>query len=122
MKSRLCFFICLTFLCRAASAQNCERIVVNARDSVSGYYLAVQPPAEIKGVLVLLEGFGGRPEDIFPESKLPAVAWANGLLTVATAMGEKLYTDSAVIGRLNALLTDVRTRFRVPVDRFIIGG
>jgi hypothetical protein len=104
-------------------AQNYEKVVVNAKDSTSGYYLAVKPPtSSISGVLVLLDGFGGAAESIPVESMLPNIAYANGILTVAAAMGQKIYADSAVIGKLNLLLKDVIKRYNVAPDKFVIGG
>lgn len=108
---------------RNAAAQNHEKIVVNPKDTVSGYYLSVKPPTNTtEGVLVLLDGFGGRAESIFVESMLPNVAYANGILTVAAAMGNKIYADSAVIGKLNLLLKDVIQRYNVPANKFVVGG
>jgi hypothetical protein len=123
MKKFPVFLLCFISW-NTALAQNHERIVVNARDTVSGYYLAVKPPAgnKISGVLVLLDGFGGRPESIFVESKLPEVAYANNILTIAVVMGEKIYADSAVISSLNSLLRDVMRRYNVRSDKFVIGG
>lgn len=123
MKHILSFCISLYLLCPTAAGQNYQKIVVNPRDSVSGYYLLVKPPAgPVSSVLVLLDGFGGRGEGIFTESMLPNVAYANGIATVAVGMGEKLYADSAVIGRLNLILQDVRQRLGVPADKFVMGG
>ena len=110
-------------LWNAAIAQNYERIVVNAKDSTAGYYLIVKPPTStISGVLVLLDGFGGSAESILVESMLPNIAFANGILTVAAAIGPKIYADSAVIDKLNMILTDVVKRYKVAPDKFVIGG
>jgi hypothetical protein len=70
----------------------------------------------------LLDGFGGRPESILVESALPDVAFANDILTIGVGMGEKIYADSAVIGKMNSILRDVVQRYKVPADKFVIGG
>jgi len=83
------FSLCLSvMICyTAAFTQNFERVVLDSKDPVSGYYLAVKPQSNaIKGVVVLLDGFGGRAEDIFAESKLQNIAYANNLLTISLAM------------------------------------
>lgn len=121
MKNYLLVFL-LLILSLTASAQNYEKVVVNASDTVSGYYLAVKPTGKINGVLFLLDGFGGSPESIFPESMLPNTAYANGFLTIAAAMGPKIYADSAVIGKLNLILQDVITRYGVARNKFVMGG
>jgi hypothetical protein len=122
MKHWLLLFFCLAFVSNYTLAQNAEKIVVNSKDTVSGYYLAVRPPAEVKGVLVLLDGFAGSPESVMVESHLPQVAFANGILTVAASMGEKLYADSVVIGRMNRIMDDVKRRYKVPANKFVLGG
>ncbi|MDB5230179.1 MAG: hypothetical protein JWN76_984 [Chitinophagaceae bacterium] len=119
------FFLCvhIVLIWNTVIAQRYEKIVVNAKDTTSGYYLAVKPPTStISGVLVLLDGFGGAPESIPIESMLPNIAYANGILTVAATMGQKVYADSAVIGKLNLLLRDVIKRYNVSPDKFVIGG
>lgn len=89
MKFTLLFLIGIVVI-NVVSAQNYEKMVVNKSDTISGYYLSVMPQSNtIKGVLVLLDGFGGRAESIFPESKLSNVAYVNDILTVACAMGNK---------------------------------
>lgn len=123
MKSFSIVCFCSLLLGNAAPAQNYEKVVVNAKDSISGYYLAVKPSAAtISGALVLLDGFGGTPESIPVESMLPNVAFANGILTVSVSMGQKVYADTAVIKKLNSLLKDVVRRFKVAPDKFIVGG
>lgn len=123
MMKLFCICCYLVLFANAAVAQNYEKIIVDARDSVSGYYLAVGPPGPgITGVLVLLDGFGGRPEGIMVESMLPQVAYANNILTVAAGMGEKIYADSSVISKLNAITRDVIRRYGVAADKFVIGG
>lgn len=100
-----------------------EKIVVDSTDSVSGYYLAVRPEGrEIRGAMILLNGFGSPAEKIFPETRLPETAARAGMLTVCMAMGNKLYADSVVEQRLNALLGDVSRRYGVKPDAFVLGG
>lgn len=123
MKIHFRFFIFAILICGNTIAQNHEKIVVDENDSVAGYYLAVKPQTNtVNGVLVLLDGFGGSPESIFEESMLPNTAYANGFLTIAAAMGDKMYADSAVIGKLNLILRDVLQRYPVARDKFVIGG
>ena len=118
----LLLFTGFCLFCSFVHAQNAEKIVVNPKDSVSGYYLAVKPPVAIKGVLVLLDGFAGSAESVMVESMLPQVAFANGILTIAASMGEKLYVDSVVISRMNRLLEDVKQRYKVSANQLVLGG
>lgn len=121
MKYLTLFCICL-FTCCSLVAQP-EKIIVNPADSTSGYYIAFKPVDKpINGVLFLLDGFGGSPESIGVESKLPGVASAHGILTITASMGQKIYADSAVISKMNLLLKGVIQRYNVQPDKFILGG
>lgn len=120
---RFCLLLPLVAVIGNLPAQAPEQIIVNPADSISGQYF-VSKPAEspFRGVVVLLAGFGQLPQSIFIESKIPEAAAARGLLAVGVGMGPKLYADSAVIARIDAVLRDVKTRFAVPADRFVLGG
>jgi len=104
------------------SGQNFEKVIFNASNP-DGYYLVVHPNSdELKGVLLLLPGFGQNSESIFPESKLHNVAYVNGILTVAIAGGRKLYADDSVVERLNEAINHVKKKYNVGGDKFIVGG
>lgn len=123
MNYKLLLGACMIITFNISSAQNYEKIVVNTADSTAGYYLSVKPlNNNIKGVLVLLDGFGGQAEGIFPETKLHNTACVNNILTVGIGLGEKIYADSTVIQKINLLLKDVVQRYKVPADKFVIGG
>lgn len=109
------------FMLSGLYAQNFEKVIFNNSDD-NGYYLAVAPEGEVKGVLLLLTGFGQQAESIFPESKLQNVAYANDILTIAIAGGRKLYADKSVIKRLNEAVDHVMKKYNVASDDFIIGG
>ncbi len=103
-------------------SQNFEKVTFDKSHS-EGYYLALRPAStEIKGVMLLLPGFGENAESIFPQSKLPNIAYANNILTVAIAGGRKLYADESVINRLDDAIGHIKNRYNVPPDKFVIGG
>ena len=106
-----------------ATGQNFEKIAFNDKDS-EDYYIQLKPSTEkINGVLILLPGYGEKAESIFPSSNLFNTAYANGILTIAIAGGEKIYADEKVIDKLNRGLSDfVRKNQNVPKDKFVIGG
>ena len=66
--------------------QEVER-VFRTRDSTQNFYLALTPKAAIKGLLVMVPGFGGQPGDVLQKTDLPAKARANGYLVVNTLFG-----------------------------------
>ncbi len=105
------------------NAQTLTRVVFDSSDVNNGYYLAVVPQSDsITGVLVLLAGFGQRPEDTPPETKLHNVAYSNGVLTIFYAAGNKLYADSVVRAQLSRVLRDVISRYSVNPSTFVLGG
>ena len=114
-------FSLLTLSC--AIGQNFEKIVFNDKDA-DDYYIQLRPETEkVNGVLVLLPGYGEKAESIFPSSKLFNTAYANGVLTIAIAGGEKIYADEKVIDKLNRGLTDfIKRNPTIPTDKFVIGG
>ncbi|MEQ8426106.1 MAG: hypothetical protein RIA63_15410, partial [Cyclobacteriaceae bacterium] len=121
MKSTLIILLVTSCLFNLQS-QNFEKITFDA-STPDGYYLAVKPASgDPGGVLLLLPGFAQSAESVFPESKLPNVAYVNGILTVAIAGGRKLYADDEVVKRLNKAITHIQKEYKVGADKFIIGG
>lgn len=113
----------LTLISSIAFGQTFERVVFNDRQS-DHYYILLRPnTAQIKGVLILLPGYGEIPESIFPESKLFNVAYANGILTVAIGGGQKLYADEAVVDKLSGALKHLLQKNpMLNKTQFVIGG
>jgi len=119
-------FILVTLLLLAygiTTAQSVKKIVLNDQDFYSGYYLVVEPETDsIAGVLVLLAGFGQIAENTLPETKLHNVAYANHILTISFACGNKLYADSVTQANINAVLKNVITKYKVNTSDFVLGG
>lgn len=107
----------------SAIGQNFEKIVFNDKDA-DDYYIQLKPPTErISGVLILLPGYGEKAESIFPSSNLFNTAYANGILTIAIAGGEKIYADETVIDKLNRGLTYfIEKNPTISRDKFVMGG
>ncbi len=102
--------------------QDIEKIVFDVKDSTDGHYLAIQPRSKnSKGVVVLLTSFLP-PENVLSETKLHNVAYANDILTIVVSTRQKLYADSSVVNRLQAILKDVTKRFSVDPSRFALAG
>jgi pimeloyl-ACP methyl ester carboxylesterase len=107
----------------ADGQQQVQSIIVDGKDSISGYYLTIPPESgDIRGVVVLLPGFGQRAESVLPETKLHTTARDNGLLTIIWAAGPKLYADQPVQAKLTAVLEHVVNRYKVDREDFILGG
>lgn len=118
------FLILSLFLFEDGFSQTIKRIDLDQNDFYSGHYLVVEPEDtnKISGVLVLLAGFGQIPENTPPETKLHNVAFANNILTIFYAGGNKLYADSITQVKLTKIIKDVLTRYKVKSTNFILGG
>jgi hypothetical protein len=110
------------FVPHTCTAQNYEKISYDMSDSLTGYYLAIQPKSkQIKGVIVLLTSFA-LPEDLLSETKLHNVACNNDLLTVYVPMRGKIYADSFAINRINNVIHDIVNRFHADTSAFVLAG
>jgi len=105
-----------------ATAQNYERITLDNNDPERGYYLAIPPKDEIKGVLVLFPGYAESAEMVLPETKLHNTAFNNNLLTLVIPIGAKIYADEPTLSAINRALTDSIKRFRLDKNKMVVGG
>lgn len=105
-------------------SQEIKKITLDSTDFRSGHYLVVEPEDKenISAVLVLLAGFGQIPENTPPETKLHKVAYNNNMLTIFYAGGNKLYADSITIVKLNNVIKDVLSKYKVKSNSFVLGG
>lgn len=119
-KVLLAFFY---FIFQTTFGQTFEKVLFND-NNVEDYYILLKPSnSEIKGVLVLLPGYGENPESIFPESKLFNVAYGNGILTMAIAGGQKIYADELVVEKINRGLNDLlKKNPTLDKTKFVVGG
>ena len=105
-----------------ADCQNVQKVVVEASDSVTGYYLAIPPSSgNIKGVLVVFCPYRN-PESILPETKLHNVAAASDLLTVYASMGMRLLPDESALGWMNKVFASILSRYKADSSLFAVGG
>lgn len=92
-------------------------------DSTQNFYLVLEPEKSIKGLLVILPGFGGGPAGVLQETDLPAKARTSGYLVVIPYLAVlTTYWDSISQDRLKTLIPEVIRKYKVPDNRFIIGG
>ncbi len=104
------------------SGQEVER-VFRTQDSTQNFYLALSPKSSIKGLLVILPGFGGGPSNVLQETDLPAKARMKGYLVVIPYLTVlTTYSDSISQNRLATLIPEVIKKYKVPNNDFIIGG
>ncbi len=127
MKNTTKLFISLAFFLFGLNqtfSQTIKKISLDENDFYSGHYLVVAPENEdmISGALVLLSGFGQIPEDTPDETKLHHIAYANNILTIFYAGGNKLYADSVTQEKLTSVFQDILNRYKVRSNTFVLGG
>ena len=122
MKQKIWLTLFSALIFGSVLGQSFEKVIFS--DNSDDYYLVLRPTTDkIKGVLVLLPGYGEKAESIFPQSKLFNVAYANDLLTIAIACGEKIYADEQVINKLDRGLSDlIKRNPNISKEKFVIGG
>ena len=80
---KLFFFLSALVISTSASAQQMETVYLNAADTTVNKYIVVKPQeGAIKGVLFLLDGLGGSPQNVLMQSAIPTYAAQQGLLTI----------------------------------------
>ena len=121
MKKYITLLLALT-VAAIATAQNYEKIVLDKNDAERGYYFAIPPKDEIKGVLVLFPGYAETPEMVLPETKLHNTAFTNNIITLVIPIGAKIYGDEPTLSAINRALTDSIKRFKLEKDKMVVGG
>lgn len=87
------------------------------------FYYALLPKSPIKGALVLLPSTWERPESVLTNNKkLCQLASAEGLAVIVPSTNMHISLDQPVTDFLNIVFTDAINRYKVPKDKFILGG
>lgn len=99
-----------------------DKIVIDDEDPNYGYYHAVKPKLNVDAVLFLLPGFGQKSEDIFLDSKLPELAFENGILTIGFSGIMRLTADSLLTNKIDQVVSDVLDRYGLDSPFVVFGG
>lgn len=93
-------------------------------DTTREYYATVHPAKEVRGVLILLPGFGELPKQTLVETDIHKVASEAGYLTIIPALSDWsfFYIDNASHEKLNRFIDDVFKKYELEGKAFIIGG
>lgn len=117
------FFIFLS--CASLHAQETSVTYLNTSDSTGNYYITHTPDSEIKGLLLLLPGFGEAPFSADAETKIPEAAAKKGLLTIVASLPEgpySFYVDEESQAALDQLIAHLYKRFPLKGKKFYMGG
>ena len=102
-----------------------DRMGIYVGDSVSKtlFYYALVPKNNIKGVLIILPSSGEPLESVINNNvKLTELACDSNILTILPSVNIHICLDTIVLYFLNATFSDVMKKYKVPKDKFIIGG
>ena len=124
MKHTFLLLIELT-ACLGALAQQTTITYRTPRDSTANYYLTVKPVGPPKGLLVLLPGYGGLPENEYVETDLPNEAARQGLVTVIATLQQgfqSFYVDDTSQQTLSDIIREVQTKYKLTGKKLYVGG
>jgi pimeloyl-ACP methyl ester carboxylesterase len=119
------FLACTVLACGQKTSINGESAtrVFRSVDSTQNFYLALEPTAKPKGLLVILPGFGTMPGGVLDETDLPTKARKDGYLVIIPYLATgTMYYDSLSQARLATLVPEVIRKYTVPKNKFLIGG
>jgi hypothetical protein len=93
-------------------------------DSTRNFYATVFPEGEIKGILILLSGFGESPTETLSATDIYKHASQSGYITFIPALGNNLffYLDKASNNSLYRFIDTVFKKYELPAKNFFIGG
>jgi Lipase (class 3) len=106
------------------TAQKKQYTYRTANDTTQNFYCSLIPEKEITGLLLILPGFGTMPEEMMLETKLPEKAVAKNYLVVIPVLDkwDTFYMDDLCMTRMDTLLAEIYSKYKIPENRFIIGG
>ncbi|MDJ1471715.1 hypothetical protein [Xanthocytophaga flava] len=101
-----------------------ETIYRTSKDTTQNYYLVLKPLVPVKGLLVILPGFGTIPKEVLQETKLPEKAAKAGFVVVIPLLVDYFVVDTTNLfeKRLATLIPEVVKKYAIPINAFIIGG
>jgi hypothetical protein len=106
------------------NAQKKQYTYRTANDTTQNFYCSLVPEKEITGLLFILPGFGTMPEEMMQETKLPEKAVAKNYLVIIPVLDkwDTFYMDDLCMNRIDTLLKEIYSKYKIPENKFIIGG
>ncbi len=86
------------------------------------YQLDPLPDVPVRGLLILLPGFGGQAQDVFRETRLPQEAAQIGLITIVPTLNNRLYLDRASKQFIDTTISQVLHANPAVGRRLVMGG
>jgi hypothetical protein len=95
------------------------------KDKVNGRtftYYVMKPQQEVKGMLILLPGWGESIPSIFKKTSLPKLLADKGYLTIVPGLSQTLFADDHTIAELNYLIKVESSNNNLSEPKLILGG
>lgn len=118
---KITLFLCLLIFCKVTVGQSIKK--GNGKVSnESFYYTYIEPTQEIKGILILLPGWGESVRSIYEKTKLPNFLLEKGFVTIVPQLHQTLFADDYTISELNEIIKLQFERYNSNNLNLIIGG
>jgi hypothetical protein len=85
-------------------------------------YCYIEPEQDIKGILVLLPGWGESPQSIFEKTALPGLLIEKGFVTIVPQLHQTLIADQYTLAQIGELLSIQSKRYAISKLPYVIGG
>lgn len=91
-------------------------------DGATISYYVMQPQQQVKGILILLPGWGESLSSIFKKTSLPQRLADNGYLTIVPELHQTLFADDFTIAELNWFFKTQSVKYNLIEPDLILGG
>lgn len=118
---KIIFFLSLVAFSNATFGQIIKSGNGKVNDETFSYSY-IEPKQEIKGILILLPGWGESTESIYEKTKLPYLLLEKGFVTIVPQLHQTLFADAYAISELNAVINIQAERYKSNHLNLIIGG
>ncbi len=108
---------------RVIPIQDSTNIYVGDGYSNELFYYALVPLGMIKGTLVLLPGTWESPENVLSSNRqLVELAWKKNIAVIVPSLNQRLTLNQVVLDFLNGVFKDATDHYKLPKDKFVMGG
>ncbi|MBS1680351.1 MAG: hypothetical protein JST48_01430 [Bacteroidetes bacterium] len=118
------YLLPLIFLFAKVGAQQIQYSFAAEKDTTKNYYITLLPKGEVKGVLIVLPGFGELPKETLIDWDIQTYAPRAGIATFIPALGDRFffYIDSLSHQKLIKFIDHVFRKHNLNGKPFFIGG
>ena len=122
MKSlTLALFLSVTALARLGYGQAISQDKGTFDGKTFSYYY-LEPNDTVRGIVILLPGWGEHPQSIFDQTSLPHLLAKKGFVSVAPQLQQRLFADDQTVAEINALVAILLKRYHSDHLPYCIGG